>query len=602
MPAQAKLPTKWVNDSQRLLLEHFDAISNSPSHIYYSALPFSPSSSWLRNCYSAELSQGVDVLKGLPAEWGMCSRTVSLHDYPQTFVCWRDTVAVGLQSGKIITLDGITGSQAATLSGCTSPVKSLAFSSDGASLLSGSGKVVTLWDIQTGGVIKTFCGHTNWVYSVSISADCIKIASGSEDKTIRLWDIQTGECSHIIEHQSWVATVNFSPTNPLHLISISGGKVQQWNVDGHKFNSTHDGSHVTFSLDGTQFVLCSRTAVEVRDSGSGELITKFTMSSGNTNNCCFSPDGRLVAVNAGNTVYVWDITESDPCIIETFIGHTGHITSLAFSSPSSLISSSRDKSARFWQVGTPSTDLIVPDPKSTPLSSAPIRSVTLQAEAGIAISSDSNGVVGTWDILTGHNKELLKTPAKNPHRSDVRLIDGRLIFVWQEDTMVHIWDVKRNESIQTVDAPGPDTESIKISGDGSKVFCLYWRSIKAWSIWTGQGMGEAEVEIPGPQRYLTVDGPKVWVHSPLSESQGWDFGILDSSPAQLPNMPALHLNDTRLWDIKHSRIKDTDTGRVIFQLPVRFVKYANAQWDGFYLVVLCGSGEVLILDFSSMLQ
>ena len=80
MVIQTGLSCKWTNDSQRFLLEHFDMISGSPSHIYYSALPLSPPSSWLKNSYSVELKQAVKVVKGPRAGWGACSRTVSLKD------------------------------------------------------------------------------------------------------------------------------------------------------------------------------------------------------------------------------------------------------------------------------------------------------------------------------------------------------------------------------------------------------------------------------------------------------------------------------------------------------------------------------------------
>jgi len=591
-----------VDDGQRLLLEHFDVISNSPSQIYHSALLFSPSSSWLRSSYSTELLQEVRVVKGLPAEWGMCSRTVPLHNCPQAFACWRDIVAVGLKSGDIVTLDGITGSRAATLSGHTGPVGSLAFSSDGTSLVSGGGKVVKLWDVQTGGVIRPFHGHTNWVYSVSISATHTMIASGSEDKTIRLWNIQTGGCCHMIELQNWVACVNFSPKNPQYLISISGGEVQQWNTDGHQINSPHNGSQIAFSSDGTQFASCQGVAINIWNSDTGKIETNFHAPNGSIRHCCFSSDGRLVAVATGNTIYVWDITGPGPCIIETFVGHTSHVTSLAFSSPSSLISSSSDQLIKFWQISAPATGPAATNPKSTPLSPALIKSVTLQATYGIVISSDSDGVVKIWDISTGQCKESFQTPAKNPHQSDARQVESGLIVVWQDGSEINIWDVEKNESLQTITAPGPNTESVRISGDGSKVFCLHWKSIQAWSISTGEVIDEVEVEISGPQRHLTVDGPRVWVCSPLSESQGWDYGIPGSRPLQLPNVPSLYLNDTKLWDISQSRIVDTVTGRVVFQLPVRFIKYVNAQWDGWYLVVLHESREVLILDFNSVLQ
>ena len=62
-------------------------------------------------------------------------------------------------------------------------------------------------------------------------------------------------------------------------------------------------------------------------------------------------------------------------------------------------------------------------------------------------------------------------------------------------------------------------------------------------------------------------------------------------------MPSLHLNGTKLWDIYQSRIKDTVTGNVVFQLSGRFAKPIDLQWDGQYLVAGYESGEVLIVDF-----
>ena len=132
---QAGIASKWTNDSQRFLLEHFDTILNSPSHIYHSALPLSPPSSWLCKCYSAELSHIVKVVKGLPTEWGMCSHTVTLEYSIYTLSYHNNSIAVGSRSQDIITLNAITGSQSAVLYGHTNWVRSVAFSPDGRSLV-----------------------------------------------------------------------------------------------------------------------------------------------------------------------------------------------------------------------------------------------------------------------------------------------------------------------------------------------------------------------------------------------------------------------------------------------------------------------------------
>jgi len=95
MTFQAGIVCKWTNDSQRFLLAHFDTIYNSPFHIYHSALPLSPSSSWIQKHYSTEFSYMVKVVKGLPAEWGACSYTVLLNSSPWALSFHNNTIVLG---------------------------------------------------------------------------------------------------------------------------------------------------------------------------------------------------------------------------------------------------------------------------------------------------------------------------------------------------------------------------------------------------------------------------------------------------------------------------------------------------------------------------
>jgi len=603
--------SQWTTDSQRLILEHFDMICGSPSYIYSFALPISPSSSWLHQHYSAGFSQEIKVVKGVSTGWGACFRTVPLGGFPYTLTCWKDAVTMVFGSSSIVILNAITGIQMAILSGHSDSVGSIVFSPDGTSLVSGSDdKTIKLWDMQTGGVVKTFQGHTKAVCSVSISADCTTIASGSRDDIIRLWNIQTGECHQITMQYDQVIQVFFSPLDPKLLISESGDKIWQWDIDSQKIVSKSDGCCIAFSLDGTQLVVCNRSVVEVQSSDSKAIVAKFSMPNLYIRCCCISPDNRLVAVAVDETICTWDITSSDPHLLETFLGHSRDVTSLAFSSPSSLISTSQDGSVRFWQIGASSTDPVPANPKSTSLTLAPVKSITLQAKDGIAISSHSDGIVRIWDISTGSYKASFQTQAKDPQLMDTRSTDGRLISVWCTDKKICIWDTEKQKLLRTINRPRYEISDLRISGDGSKVLCLYHYSIQAWSLWTGKVAWEVQFDNHGyyENSSLAIDNLRVWTHLPSpKEILGWDFGIIGSSPVELSytsqNRPHLDfIGGIRIWRSPLPGIQDTVTKKVVFQLPPRLARCSDAQWDGQHLVVGYDSGEVLILECNHVLD
>ena len=621
MLIQSEVSCKWVDDSQRFLLEHFDAIQGSPSHIYHSALPLCPTSSWLYYHYNTELLQEVKVVKGIPAGWGKCSRTVSLGSTPRVHTSWKDLVVASLYSNDIITINATTGVHLSIISGHTVMVESLSFSPDGLFLISGDeAGTIKLWDIQTGGIIKTLSGHSKGVTCVSISPDHTMIASGSGDNTIHLWNTWTGECFCVIdEHIDTVNTVNFSPTNSKHLMTASAdGTVQQWDVDGHRIGPAYGGTHAIFSPDGSHFAswVFRGSVVIIQNLGTGAVIAKLQIPGEDCFCCQFSPDGKSVAVGDEKFIYIWDITSSDPHLIGTFIGHTGPVTSITFSS--SLVSSSDDGSIKLWQFNASLVDPVAIGLGSTPLVLVPIRSVNLQTKDDIAISVDSAGVVRRWDLSVGLCTASFQIPAKYLTMTgwvDMQWNAYGWIFVWHKDQCLYIWSTENGGLPQVVDAPWKSCVlTPKISGDGSKVFLLVDKHIHAWSIQTGEVVGEVGFEgelglegEPGLEggewqccNPLVVDGSRVWVHFKDSQTQGWDFGISGSAPVPLLNMtsdsPGLELS-IKQEGTNQFRIKDTVTGKDVFQLSGRYAMPADVEWDGQYLVAGYGSGEVVILDF-----
>ena len=586
-------------------MEHFDTICNSPSQIYKSALPLSPSSSWLCKNYATELSQVPKIIRGATAEWGACSRTVLLGTSTLALSYWNNVIAVGSRGGDIITLDAITGSRMAVLSGHIYEVNCVTFSCDGRSLASGADdNSIKLWDVQTGGVVRTFLGHTERVWSVSTSADHTRIVSGSEDRAICLWDTQTGECLYTIKQQDSVRYVGFSPIDPQHIISTSGDKVWEWDLNGQQIPPTYNGTHIAFSPDCTKFALCSKDAVTVQNSNSKEIETLLPLTSGSAQCCCFTPDNRLITVAVDDTAYVWDIATSDSHLVGTLVGHTSKITSLVFSSPSSLISVSSDKSIRFWQIDVLSTGPVITNSESTALLSSTIQSVSLQTSSGLAISSDREGVVKAWDLLTGLCKASFQTPAGDCPWRDARLINGGLIVIWWKGNQIYVWRTNMDDPPRVVTRLSSPLKGLRISGDGSKFFTLIEGSIQAWSIHTGEPAGEVKLKLE-KSFYLDplwVGGSKIWIQLKDVSIQGWNFGISNSLPIPLfdglPERPLLEFIGGAQWQTKDpSWIRNRVTGKEVFQLSGRYAEPGEIQWDGQYLVAGYESGEVLIMDF-----
>jgi WD40 repeat protein len=164
--------------------------------------------------------------------------------------------------------------------GHTDTVLSIAFSSDGQRIISGSkDNTVRVWKwnpetVEQG--IELFEGHTGWVRSVAISASGKRIASGSDDTTIQVWNAETGEMLECFgRHMDGIQSVAFSP-------------------DGQRI--------ISGSQDHTVRVWNAQTGKEILGPLYGHMSWVKSVA--------FSPDGRQIASGSDDhTVRVWDVEE-----------------------------------------------------------------------------------------------------------------------------------------------------------------------------------------------------------------------------------------------------------------------------------------------------
>ena len=178
-------------------------------------------------------------------------------------------------------------------------IRSVCFSPDGKLLATGAeDKRIRVWEIETRRIRNTFDGHEQDIYSLDFAKNGRLIASGSGDKTVRLWDIDTNSQVMVLSIEDGVTTVAMSP----------------------------DGRYVAAgSLD---------KSVRVWDCSSGYLAERLEGPQGHKDSVysvAFSPSGReLVSGSLDKTIKMWELGQSSRNLghaggtgkcIRTFEGH-----------------------------------------------------------------------------------------------------------------------------------------------------------------------------------------------------------------------------------------------------------------------------------------
>jgi hypothetical protein len=190
----------------------------------------------------------------------------------------------------------------------------VAFSPDGQRLASGSNdQTVKIWDSATGKELFALKGHAGAVTSVAFSPDGRRLASGSWDQSVKIWDSATGEELFALKgHSGLVASVAFSS-------------------DGRRLASG--------SFDQT---------VKIWDSATSEELSTLKGHAGFVMSVAFSPDGRRLASGSWDqTVKIWDSATGKELF--ALKGHTAGVTSVAFSPDGQrLASGSFDQTAKIW--------------------------------------------------------------------------------------------------------------------------------------------------------------------------------------------------------------------------------------------------------------
>ncbi|EDR10450.1 mycorrhiza-induced NACHT/WD-repeat protein [Laccaria bicolor S238N-H82] len=408
-------------------------------------------------------------------------------------------IVSGSKDKSVRVWDASTGAELKVLNGHMKAVNSVAFSTDGTRIVSGSVwdastgaelKVLNghkmVWDASTGAELKVLNGHMKAVNSVAFSTDGTRIVSGSYDKSVRVWDVSTGaELKVLNGHMEAVKSVAFSTDGTCIVSGSSDKSVQVWDastgaelkvLNGHKYGV----NSVAFSTDGTHIVSgSSDKSVRVWDASTGAELKVLNGHMKAVNSVAFSTDGtRIVSGSYDKSVRVWDV--STGAELKVLNGHMEAVKSVAFSTDGTcIVSGSSDKSVQVWDASTGAELKVLNGHKYG------VNSVAFSTDGTHIVSGSSDKSVRVWDASTGAELKVL-----NGHMKAVNSVafstDGTRIISGSYDKSVRVWDVSTGAELKVLNGHMKAVNSVAFSTDGTRIVSgSYDKSVRVWDASTG---------------------------------------------------------------------------------------------------------------------
>jgi WD40 repeat protein/DNA-binding SARP family transcriptional activator len=464
-----------------------------------------------------------------------------------------------------------------TISAHADQVWGIAYSPDGKRLATASQDgTVKVWDVSSGKEIFTIgLLQHGGVNSIVYSPDGQRLATASDDGKAMVWDASTAEELLTLRgHTNEVWDISFSTDGKRIATASIDGTAKVWNATTGELLITFTGQggcvgSVAFSPDSKQGATasCDNSLVKLWDASSGQELLTLIAPEGEFTNVIFSPDGKQVA--SGN--HVWDAATGK--LLLTLSGHTNNVHNVAYSVDGKrLATTSRDRTVRVWNAATGEELLTLWGHV------APISPVTFSSDGKHLATGDEAGVVKVWDVTP--DQELITLT--NPPGTEVGRVlfspDGSRLFVAYEYTssggsfagspgLVRVLNATTGEEILTLKGLNIIVGQMAISSNGA-LLAISTRDAtpKVWDASTGQEV-------------LTLSGH-------LGEVRG----IVFSSDGS--RLATASLDGTaKVWDVANGKTLMTLTGNV--ESGVAFSP------DGTRLATTSSDSTVKVWDLSS---
>jgi len=202
------------------------------------------------------------------------------------------------------------------------PIRGLAFSPDGTTLLSGGDdKVVRFWDVATRREFKSLPPFKLNIYDMAMSPDGSTFATATGDYTrpdqageVKLWDLASGDLLQALpEFDTYFYDVEFTPDGHALVFSDALGKVRFWDIEKHSLKCEIQCDERVRSVElipGSRLFAASGRfgGISIWDIKSRERLALYEGHDGLTYSLACSPDGTVIASGGvGPIVGLWKV-------------------------------------------------------------------------------------------------------------------------------------------------------------------------------------------------------------------------------------------------------------------------------------------------------
>jgi WD40 repeat protein len=334
-----------------------------------------------------------------------------------------------------------------TLIGHTGPVYALAVLGDGRLASSSEDKSIRIWNPASGIRKVVLEGHTGGVTELIVLGDG-RLASASstrsqpalfswwdpftvpDDLDIRIWDTKTGSCTAVLKGHTDGVTALASWVDGRLVSASSDSTIRLWDADGSwtvvAEGLTHNVTALAILGDGRIASASSDATIRLWEPATGSCTTLPDEHKDRVTALAVLGDGRLVSASSDSTIRLWDHA-SDSCSA-VFEGHKDKVTALAVLPDCRIASASSDCTIRLWNLDGSWTVVVEG-------LTYEVTALAILGDGRIA-SASSDGTIHVWDPAGSSSDDLEGHTGGATTLAILR--DGRLASA--SSTYSTVWD------------------------------------------------------------------------------------------------------------------------------------------------------------------